>query len=108
MLVACAQGATGPREGPSPPDTRLTTRAYLFSGLINADTRPDGKEALVPIHRLPDNPSIERLRKQAKTLLQYVKAGVPEALGLVTEFHPRPPETLKLSDACTASRAGPG
>ncbi|MGI5286280.1 ankyrin repeat domain-containing protein [Nonomuraea polychroma] len=53
----------------------------------------------MPIHRLPDNPSIERLRKQAKTLLQYVKAGVPEALGLVTEFHPRPPETLKLSDA---------
>ncbi|GAA0991303.1 ankyrin repeat domain-containing protein [Acrocarpospora macrocephala] len=53
----------------------------------------------MPIHRLPDNPSIERLRKQAKTLLQYVKAGVPEALGLVTEFHPRPPQTLKLSDA---------
>ncbi|MGP3915075.1 ankyrin repeat domain-containing protein [Nonomuraea sp. 10N515B] len=53
----------------------------------------------MPIHRLPDNPSIERLRKQAKTLLQYVKAGVPEALGLVTEFHPRPPETPKLSDA---------
>ncbi|MBT2228208.1 ankyrin repeat domain-containing protein [Nonomuraea sp. NEAU-A123] len=53
----------------------------------------------MPIHRLPDNPSIERLRKQAKTLLRYVRAGVPEALGLVTEFHPRAPETLKLSDA---------
>ncbi|MCP3821611.1 ankyrin repeat domain-containing protein [Streptomyces sp. A3M-1-3] len=53
----------------------------------------------MPIHCLPDNPSIERLRKQAKTLLQYVKAGVPAALGLVTEFHPRPPQTLKLSDA---------
>ncbi|MET7327086.1 ankyrin repeat domain-containing protein [Nonomuraea sp. NPDC005650] len=53
----------------------------------------------MPIHRLPDNPSIERLRKQAKTLLQYVKAQVPEALGLVAEFHPRPPETLRLSDA---------
>jgi hypothetical protein len=53
----------------------------------------------MPIHRLPDHPSLERLRKQAKTLLRYVKADVPEALGLVTEFHPRPPETLKLSDA---------
>ncbi|MEV6156649.1 ankyrin repeat domain-containing protein [Nonomuraea sp. NPDC052129] len=53
----------------------------------------------MPIHRLPDNPSLERLRKQAKTLLQYVKAGVPEALGLVAEFHPRPPEALKLADA---------
>ncbi|WP_188187236.1 ankyrin repeat domain-containing protein [Nonomuraea sp. SYSU D8015] len=53
----------------------------------------------MPRHRLPDNPSLERLRKQAKTLLQYVRAGVPEALALVAEFHPRPPETLKLSDA---------
>ncbi|MCA2221598.1 ankyrin repeat domain-containing protein [Nonomuraea aurantiaca] len=53
----------------------------------------------MPIHRLPDNPSIERLRKQAKTLHQHAKAEVPEALGLVAEFHPRPPETLKLADA---------
>ncbi|WP_431040809.1 ankyrin repeat domain-containing protein [Streptomyces sp. P1-3] len=53
----------------------------------------------MPIHRLPDNPSLERLRKHAKTLLQYVKAQRPEALGLVNEFHPRPPERLKLSDA---------
>jgi ankyrin repeat protein len=53
----------------------------------------------VPVHRLPDNPSLERLRKQAKMLLQRVKAGVPEALGLVAEFHPRPPETLRLADA---------
>ncbi|QFY11440.1 ankyrin repeat domain-containing protein [Nonomuraea phyllanthi] len=53
----------------------------------------------MPVHRLPDNPSLERLRKQAKTLLRFAGAGVPEALGLVTEFHPRPPRTLKLSDA---------
>ncbi|SEG63818.1 Ankyrin repeat-containing protein [Nonomuraea solani] len=53
----------------------------------------------MPIHRLPDNPSLERLRKQAKTLLQYAKAGVPEARALVAEFHPRSPETPKLADA---------
>ncbi|GIH25320.1 hypothetical protein Aph01nite_36300 [Acrocarpospora phusangensis] len=53
----------------------------------------------MPVHRLPDNPSLERLRKQAKTLFQYVNARVPEALGLVTEFHPRPSQPLKLSDA---------
>lgn len=75
------------------------TRPDLFSGLIMRTPGEDGEEALVPIHCLPDNPSIERLRKQAKTLLQCVKAGWPEALGLVTEFHPRPPKTLKLSDA---------
>ncbi|MGH3314348.1 MAG: ankyrin repeat domain-containing protein [Streptomyces sp.] len=53
----------------------------------------------MPVHRLPDNPNLERLRKQAKTLLQWVRAGVPNALALVAEFHPRPPEVLKLSDA---------
>ncbi|MEU8400951.1 ankyrin repeat domain-containing protein [Nonomuraea sp. NPDC048892] len=53
----------------------------------------------MPVHRLPDNPSLERLRKQAKTLLRQVEAGVPEARGLVAEFHPRPPRTFKLADA---------
>ncbi|NBE98592.1 ankyrin repeat domain-containing protein [Nonomuraea sp. KC401] len=53
----------------------------------------------MPIHRLPDHPRIDRLRKQAKTLLQQVRAGVPEARGLVAEFHPRPPRTPRLSDA---------
>ncbi|WP_066371036.1 ankyrin repeat domain-containing protein [Herbidospora mongoliensis] len=53
----------------------------------------------MPLHHLPDNPSLERLRKQAKTLLQHAKAGDPEALGLVAEFHPRPPRAPQLSDA---------
>ncbi|TDE34110.1 ankyrin repeat domain-containing protein [Nonomuraea mesophila] len=53
----------------------------------------------MPIHRLPDHPRIDRLRKQAKTLLQQVRAGVPEACGLVAEFHPRPPLTSRLADA---------
>ncbi|MGW0801584.1 hypothetical protein [Nonomuraea sp. NPDC002799] len=62
----------------------------------------------MPVHRLPDNPSLERLREQAKTLLQDVRAGLSEARGLVTEFHPRPPETPELSDAqlVTARRYG--
>ncbi|SDH39241.1 ankyrin repeat domain-containing protein [Nonomuraea jiangxiensis] len=62
----------------------------------------------MPVHRLPDNPSLERLRKQAKTLLRQVRAGAPEARGLVAEFHPRPPEELKLADAqlVTARRYG--
>ncbi|WP_063813576.1 ankyrin repeat domain-containing protein [Herbidospora daliensis] len=45
------------------------------------------------VRRLPDNPSIEWLRKQAKTLLRRPS---PE---LVTEFHPRPPRVLQLADA---------
>ncbi|WP_061300769.1 ankyrin repeat domain-containing protein [Herbidospora cretacea] len=62
----------------------------------------------MPIDRLPDNPSLEHLRKQAKTLLQHVRAGAPEALGLLAEFHPRPPQTARLADAqlVTARRYG--
>ncbi|TKK91262.1 ankyrin repeat domain-containing protein [Herbidospora galbida] len=47
----------------------------------------------MPVRRLPDNPSIEWLRKQAKTLLRR------DSAALVAEFHPRPPQTLTLSDA---------
>jgi hypothetical protein len=53
----------------------------------------------VPVQRLPDNPSLERLRKQAKTLRRYVLAAAPQALDLVTEFHPHPPDVFKLADA---------
>ncbi|WP_405792319.1 ankyrin repeat domain-containing protein [Streptomyces sp. NBC_01506] len=56
----------------------------------------------MPIHHLPDHPSLEQLRKQAKSLLRRVRAKAPEGIGLVAEFHPRPhrpPETYKLADA---------
>ncbi|MGC5016306.1 ankyrin repeat domain-containing protein [Streptosporangium sp. DT93] len=53
----------------------------------------------MPVHRLPDGHGVERFRKRAKTLLRHVRAEVPEALGLVAEFHPRPPRALRLSDA---------
>jgi ankyrin repeat protein len=43
----------------------------------------------VPIARLPDNPNLEQLRNQAKTLHRFVRAGVPQALEMVREFHPR-------------------
>jgi ankyrin repeat protein len=43
----------------------------------------------LPTARLPDNPSLEHLRNQAKILQRFVRAGVPEALEMVREFHPR-------------------
>jgi ankyrin repeat protein len=56
----------------------------------------------MPIQPLPDNPSLENLRKQAKSLLKAVRAGDSDALARVREFHLRP-ETkstkLSLSDA---------
>jgi hypothetical protein len=42
----------------------------------------------MPTRRLPDDPNLEHLRNQAKTLLKQVRASDPEALALVTEFHP--------------------
>ncbi|WP_285775454.1 ankyrin repeat domain-containing protein [Microtetraspora sp. NBRC 13810] len=60
----------------------------------------------MPIQRLPGNPSLERLRQNAKTLLRSVQAGVPEALGLVTEFRrgrSNCPTRNWSPPACTAS-----
>jgi hypothetical protein len=42
----------------------------------------------VPIVQLPDNPNLDQLRNQAKTLQRFVRAGVPQALEMVREFHP--------------------
>src|SRR5262249_61608223 len=56
----------------------------------------------MPIQPLPDNPSLENLRKQAKSLLKAIRAGNSEALARVREFHPRPGKTstkFSLSDA---------
>lgn len=62
----------------------------------------------MPVQSLPDNPSIENLRKQAKSLLNAVQAGRPDALARVHEFHPHSGDALKrfsLSDAqCALAR----
>jgi hypothetical protein len=56
----------------------------------------------VPIAQLPDNPNLEQLRNQAKTLRHFVRAGVPQALDMVREFHP------KLSDISAGTPAATG
>jgi ankyrin repeat protein len=47
------------------------------------------KEAAVPSRRLPDKPSFEHLRNQAKALRRQVLEGNSAALALIHEFHPR-------------------
>jgi hypothetical protein len=37
---------------------------------------------------LPDDPHLDHLRKQAKTLLKQVRADDPDAVALAAEFHP--------------------
>ena len=54
----------------------------------------------MPIQQLPRHPSLENLRKQAKSLLRAVLSKEPAALSTVREFRPeQDPETFKLSTA---------
>ena len=56
----------------------------------------------MPPYSLPNDPSLEHLRKHAKRLRDGVHAGVTQALGWVNEFHPRATHALRdfsLADA---------
>ena len=56
----------------------------------------------MPTRSLPQNPSLDHLKQQAKTLLRQVRAGEPAARMLVVEFHPRAAAALtafRLADA---------
>ena len=60
----------------------------------------------MPRRSLPENPSFENIKKQAKTLLKAVRAGEADALVAVRELHPRAEAALadfKLSDAQLAT-----
>lgn len=48
----------------------------------------------MPTHPLPNDPSLEHLRKQAKRLRNGVRAGDGDALALTNEFHPRASEAV--------------
>src|SRR5277367_2565974 len=58
------------------------------------------RPTLVPLRRLPDQPNLEQLRKQAKDLLQAYRSGDPAALGEVNRLE-RTPNTadFALNDA---------
>lgn len=56
----------------------------------------------MPTRPLPNDPSLEHLRKQAKRLHHAARAGDPDALAQVREFHPRAEQAisrLSLTDA---------
>ena len=56
----------------------------------------------MPTQSLPNNPSLENLRKQAKSLRNAVQENDAGALARVREFHPRADEALRnftLSDS---------
>jgi len=53
----------------------------------------------VPSVPLPDDPSLEQLRKQAKDLRDLARAGLPGALELVAAHHPRGAHAVTLTGA---------
>ncbi|MGH3067461.1 MAG: hypothetical protein ACRDMI_02615 [Streptosporangiaceae bacterium] len=53
----------------------------------------------MPAVPLPDNPSLEQLRKQAKDLRDLARAGVPGALDLVAAHHPDGAHQVGLAGA---------
>jgi ankyrin repeat protein len=55
---------------------------------------------LYPTRRLPKQPSLEQLRKQAKELLEQYRAGDATAIAEIQQFERRPdPATFALNDA---------
>ncbi len=58
----------------------------------------------MPVRDLPSDPSLEHLKNQARNLQLRVRAGEPDAVAAVREFHPRladaaagPPELARFS-----------
>ena len=51
----------------------------------------------MPSRPLPNNPSLEQLRKEAKRLRKAVAAGDAGARALVMEFHPHAERALSAS-----------
>jgi ankyrin repeat protein len=65
----------------------------------------------MPIRPLPNDPSFEHLRKQAKRLRDSVRAGAADALAATREFHPRADQAIvsfSLTDAQLVTARGYG
>src|SRR6185312_4268605 len=92
-----ARGAAGPRKGHKPTRARSCSTPADSVRPAHADTRHTGPETTMP--HLPENPRLEHLRRQARTLLRQFRAADAEALALLREHHPRPHEPLRLADA---------
>ena len=61
-----------------------------------------GEEVAMPTRPLPNDSSLEHLRKEAKRLRSAVRAGDAAAISQASEFHPRAPEAItqfSLTDA---------
>src|ERR1700753_3233197 len=58
-----------------------------------------GHSASTPFRRLPSQPNLEQLKKQAKDLLKRYRAGEPDAIAEVDCFERKPSPEFALNDA---------
>lgn len=68
----------------------------------HADTGQHERGPSVPTTSLPENPSLEHLKGQAKLIRDLIRAADPGGLSMVDEFHPR----LDAADLDDDRRAG--
>jgi hypothetical protein len=62
----------------------------------------------MPTLYFPEDPHLEHLRGQARTLLRELREGDEQAVALFVEHHPRPPAAPRLADAQLALARGYG
>src|SRR4029453_1676727 len=72
---------------------------HLLSGPSMRTPGSRGPEATMPTLYFPQDPSLDHLRGQARTLLRKLREGDEHARGLFAQSHPRPPATPRLADA---------
>jgi len=65
------------------------TEFHLLFCLTCGRRATQKKEAVVPTRELPENPNLEHLKNEAKSLQQRVRSGDSATVAAVREFHPR-------------------
>src|SRR5581483_8998929 len=93
--MSCPTSARAPRsDGGSSASTRRSTSRWQPAGTTEAPGN-----ATLPTVPLPNNPSVEQLRTQAKAVRDLAGAGVQGALDLVGAHHPDGPHAVTLTGA---------
>src|SRR5215469_15143791 len=99
IVTAGVRDASGPRTGLSPLGVTSQRHGQQASFRPDVADRRRRKEVAVATARLPDDPSFEQLRKQAKDLRDLSRAGLQGALDLVGAHHPDGPHAVSLAGA---------
>jgi hypothetical protein len=93
------QGTTGPRQGNNPTCFDSDRVLCIFFQPASAGHRRSRKEIVMTTSKLPDRPSLEFLRKQAKKLARGIAAGDADAIARARAQLPKAELPLSHRDA---------